>query len=117
MADDIDVRCEAWKYLPEPMRVLAIGCHDIAQAGLVPEGWTIEVRGQWVTAVDDHRSIAVRIRPSDVPGLTGDWYGAVDIPELNPHAGPADHVDGTGAVETFRRAVAKYHAARANHAA
>lgn len=116
MTDPIDVRCEAWKYLPEELRVLAIGCHDVAAANLVPDGWTIEVRNHWLTAVDDYKTVAVRIRPTEVPGLTGDWYGTVDIPELNPHSGPADHVDGTGAVETFRRAVAKYHAARAKAA-
>lgn len=115
MSEPTNVCCEAWKYLPEDTRALAIGCHAVEQAGLVPDGWTITVRHGWLTAFDDHGTMAVRIRPTDAPA-SPDWYGVVDIPEIREADGPADQVRDASVTQTFRRAVAKYRAARAKAA-
>lgn len=101
-----DIRAAAWKYLPEPQRVLAVACHDIAQALLIPDGWSIVARGMFLTAFDEYGLIAVQIRPSDV--TPGGWYGTVDVPGVPPAEGPSAVVNGGGPVNTFRNAVGHY---------
>lgn len=102
------LRSAAYEYVPEDTKRHATACYLIESNGALPSGWTLTAMNAWLTAHDEHGDVTVQIRPSDVHG---GWYGAWRHP--GDHTSDQHPVDGSTAVETFRRAVAYWeHAAR-----